>query len=137
MPPGFRGVWVTAKHRAQLKLPLSSRLKGPSVPLMQKHLGSPNETWDSLGSHVILLAVYWISWDFLGIYWHLLDFMGYYWHLIYLLFIVKNHTLLAIYYYILDFTGFDGFYQEKCRAGPPKHGDSTKKKRIVAAVHAD
>lgn len=33
----FRGVWVTAKHRAQLKLPLSSRLKGPSVPLMQKY----------------------------------------------------------------------------------------------------
>ena len=98
MPPGFRGVWVTAKHRAQLKLPLSSRLKGPSVPLMQKHLGFPNEIWDSLGSHVILSAIYWISWDFLGIYRHLLDFMGFYWHLIYLLFLVKNHTLLAIYY---------------------------------------
>ena len=67
---------VTAKHRAQLKLPLSSRLKGPSVPLMQKHLGFPNETWDSLGSHVILLAIYWISWDFLGIYWILWDIIG-------------------------------------------------------------
>eukprot|EP00435_Cladocopium_sp_Y103_P074789 s46_g51.t1 len=33
----FRGVWVTAKHRAQLKLPLSSRLKVASVPLMQKY----------------------------------------------------------------------------------------------------
>lgn len=86
MAPGFRGVWVTAKHRAQLKLPLSSRLKGPSVPLMQKHLGFPNETWDSLGSHVALLAIDWISWDFLGIY---------------LLSIVKNHTLLAIQGYIL------------------------------------
>jgi hypothetical protein len=74
--------------------------------------------------------------DFMGFSWHLLAFMGYYWHLIYLLLIVKNHTLLAI-YYILDFTGFDGFYQEKCRAGPPKHGDSTKKKWIVAAVHSD
>jgi len=31
----FRGVWVTAKHRAQLKLPLASKVKAPQM--MQKY----------------------------------------------------------------------------------------------------
>lgn len=33
---GFRGLWVTAKHRAQLKLPLASKVKAPQM--MQKLL---------------------------------------------------------------------------------------------------
>ena len=64
---GFRGVWVTAKHRAQLKLPLASKVKAPQM--MQKWLCGIDFLLPFQAKFKVYRKSKYQEWSYLGAIW--------------------------------------------------------------------